>query len=63
MPLEELLSDGFAAERACLINPAAAAPKPVSPGTPDGNYGSCELVGVAAVGDDGGTLDDAPDYG
>ena len=32
VPLEGLLSDGFAAERACLINPAAAAVKPVPPG-------------------------------
>jgi gamma-glutamyltranspeptidase / glutathione hydrolase len=55
VPLEELLSDGFAAERACLINPAAAAVKPVPPGSPDGDYTSCELVGAATAGDESGT--------
>ncbi|MCC2333758.1 gamma-glutamyltransferase [Cellulomonas wangsupingiae] len=42
VPLDELLSDGFAAERACLIDPAAALPKPVAPGVPDGTYGPYE---------------------
>ncbi|WP_136519319.1 gamma-glutamyltransferase [Cellulomonas telluris] len=41
VPLDELLSDGFAAERACLIDPAAALPKPVGPGQPDGDYADC----------------------
>ena len=54
VPLEELLSDGFAAERACLINPALAADKPVAPGDPDGDY-ACELVGAASDVDEGGT--------
>ena len=48
VPLTELLSDGFAAERACLIDPAAALPKPVAPGSPDGTYEPC------APGDDPG---------
>ncbi|MEU8004383.1 gamma-glutamyltransferase [Catellatospora sp. NPDC049111] len=39
--LEQLLSDGFAKERACLINPAQALVKPVAPGEPDGSYGGC----------------------
>ncbi|GAA1421408.1 gamma-glutamyltransferase [Catellatospora coxensis] len=39
--LEQLLSDGFAKERACLINPAQALAKPVAPGEPDGSYGGC----------------------
>ncbi|MEV0459434.1 gamma-glutamyltransferase [Catellatospora methionotrophica] len=39
--LEQLLSDGFAKERACLINPAQALVKPVAPGEPDGAYGGC----------------------
>lgn len=39
--LNELLSDGFAKERACLINPAQALVKPVAPGEPDGSYGGC----------------------
>ena len=55
VPLEELLSDGFAAERACLIDPAAAAVKPVPPGNPDGDYAACELVGAASGVGDGGT--------
>lgn len=41
VPLAELLSDGFAAERACLIDPGRAAGKPVEPGTPDGSYAGC----------------------
>ncbi|GAA1750735.1 gamma-glutamyltransferase [Luedemannella helvata] len=39
--LNELLSDRFAAERACLIDPGGALPKPVAPGVPDGAYGGC----------------------
>jgi gamma-glutamyltranspeptidase/glutathione hydrolase len=38
VPLQELLSDGFAAERACEIDPERAAPKPVAAGEPDGRY-------------------------
>jgi gamma-glutamyltranspeptidase/glutathione hydrolase len=41
VPLRQLLSDGFAAERACLIDPARALAKPVPPGMPDGSYGGC----------------------
>jgi gamma-glutamyltranspeptidase/glutathione hydrolase len=40
VPLTELLSDGFAAERACAISSSAALPKPVAPGVPDGDYDS-----------------------
>ena len=47
VPLDELLSDGFAAERACLISPDAVLSKPVAPGSPDGSYESC---GEAAQG-------------
>ncbi|MBO9554443.1 gamma-glutamyltransferase [Cellulomonas sp.] len=50
VPLTELLSDGFAAERACLIGPTAAT-KPVAPGSPDGDYAACGAP--AAVGADG----------
>ncbi len=40
--LEELLSDGFAKERAACIDPAQALTKPVPAGVPDGSYGdSC----------------------
>lgn len=38
VPRRQLLSDGFAAERFCLIDPQAAAPKPVPAGSPDGSY-------------------------
>jgi gamma-glutamyltranspeptidase/glutathione hydrolase len=51
--LEELLTDSFAAERACQIDPAHALTKPVPPGSPDGSYGGCVT----------GTGGDAPDAG
>jgi gamma-glutamyltranspeptidase/glutathione hydrolase len=38
VPQRALLSDGFAAERSCAINPARAAVKPVPAGAPDGRY-------------------------
>ncbi len=41
VPLRELLSDGFAAERACLIKPGSVLPAPQAPGSPDGSYGGC----------------------
>jgi gamma-glutamyltranspeptidase/glutathione hydrolase len=40
VPLKELLSDGFAKERACLIGDRAIA-HPAAPGEPDGDYGPC----------------------
>jgi len=53
VPLAELLSDGFAAERACLIGPTAAT-KPVAPGSPDGDYAGCPTPADAgAEGSDG----------
>jgi gamma-glutamyltranspeptidase/glutathione hydrolase len=36
--LDQLLSQGFADERYCKINPAAAMAKPTAAGTPDGSY-------------------------
>jgi gamma-glutamyltranspeptidase / glutathione hydrolase len=48
VPLEQLLSQGFADERACLIGPRAAA-KPVPPGSPDGSYEPCAGQPAAAV--------------
>ncbi|TLW90411.1 gamma-glutamyltransferase [Saccharomonospora piscinae] len=38
VPVEELVSDEFAAERACELDPATAAAKPVAAGTADGDY-------------------------
>ncbi|MEO3813743.1 gamma-glutamyltransferase [Sphaerisporangium sp. B11E5] len=46
VPLRELLSDGFAKERACLIGPMAM-PNPAAPGVPDGDYPGCEVDGAA----------------
>jgi gamma-glutamyltranspeptidase/glutathione hydrolase len=47
VPLDDLLSDGFAAERACTVQPDRAAPKPVPAGVPDGEYGPCPAQGAA----------------
>ncbi|GAA4570429.1 gamma-glutamyltransferase [Planotetraspora kaengkrachanensis] len=40
VPLDGLLSNGFAKERACLIG-ATALPNPALPGSPDGSYSRC----------------------
>lgn len=49
VPQRELLSDRFAKQRACEIDPAAAAPGPVAPG--DVNRGGrCEQAGQATPG-------------
>ena len=54
VPLTELLSQGFADERGCLIGPSAAA-KPVPPGSPDGAYAPCAaaLAGANRSDDQG----------
>jgi gamma-glutamyltranspeptidase/glutathione hydrolase len=55
VPLAELLSQGFADERACLIEAEAAA-KPVPPGSPDGAYETCIAAAANAAvrgGDEG----------
>ncbi|MDL4817954.1 gamma-glutamyltransferase [Actinomadura opuntiae] len=46
VPLDELLSQGFARERACLIKPGEAATAPVAPGSPDGRYEPCVPSGT-----------------
>ncbi|MFB4299538.1 gamma-glutamyltransferase [Actinomadura sp. NTSP31] len=46
VPLDELLSQGFARERACLIKPDQAATAPVGPGSPDGAYQPCVPPGT-----------------
>jgi gamma-glutamyltranspeptidase/glutathione hydrolase len=48
--LDKLLTDGFAAERACKLDPTAAAAKPVAPGVPDGSYGGCAATTGGAFG-------------
>ncbi|HEX6579135.1 MAG TPA: gamma-glutamyltransferase [Jiangellaceae bacterium] len=47
--LRELLSQGFADERACEIT-ATAAVKPVPPGEPDGTYAPCDAAAQAVGG-------------
>jgi gamma-glutamyltranspeptidase/glutathione hydrolase len=41
VPLTQLLSDGYAKERSCLISPTTALTAPVAAGSPDGSYGTC----------------------
>ncbi|TDD34120.1 gamma-glutamyltransferase [Nonomuraea terrae] len=48
VPLDELLSDGFAKERACLIGDRAM-PHPAAPGSPDGSYRPCAEPGGTAT--------------
>jgi gamma-glutamyltranspeptidase/glutathione hydrolase len=50
VPLDRLLSTGFAAERACLIDPRHAASAPVPPGNPDGDYHECLVPSGSAGG-------------
>ncbi|MGW4475107.1 gamma-glutamyltransferase [Nonomuraea sp. NPDC004354] len=45
VPVSELLSPGYARERACLIGPAAM-PHPAAPGSPDGSYQPCQAPGA-----------------
>jgi gamma-glutamyltranspeptidase/glutathione hydrolase len=49
VPLRQLLSDGFAGERACLISPATALTKPTAPGVPDGSYVGCPTAGTGTA--------------
>lgn len=46
VPVDELLSRGFARERACLIDPDRAAAAPVAAGSPDGRYRPCAPAGT-----------------
>lgn len=41
VPTRELLSQGFADERACLFDARAAQPRPIPFGSPDGDYQPC----------------------
>jgi len=51
VPLAELLSDGFARERSCLVDPLHAATSPVAPGVPDGDYRGCPVpAGAGGAG-------------
>jgi gamma-glutamyltranspeptidase/glutathione hydrolase len=50
VPLDELLSQGFAEERACHIRLDEVLPKPVPPGVPDGEYNPCGAQAPPARG-------------
>ena len=56
VPLKELLSDGFAKERACLIGDRAMA-HPAAPGNPDGTYEACATPEGTATA----TTDEGPE--
>jgi len=45
VPVKELTSDAFAAERACQFDTAVALTRPIPYGTPDGSYTSCSTSG------------------
>jgi gamma-glutamyltranspeptidase / glutathione hydrolase len=47
--LDELLSQRFARERACLIDPTSVLTKPVAPGDLDGSHGRCPIAESASV--------------
>ena len=49
VPLAQLLSEEFAAERACAIDPGKAVVKPMNAGSPDGQYGPCPAESEATV--------------
>lgn len=49
VPQRQLLSDRFAAQRACKIDPAAAGTSPVAPGDPFGS-GGCQATGQVTPG-------------
>ncbi|MGY2084039.1 gamma-glutamyltransferase [Blastococcus sp. SYSU DS0539] len=51
VPLAELLSDGFARERACEIAPDAVLAKPTAAGNPDGEYAACPAPEGPTVGE------------
>jgi gamma-glutamyltranspeptidase/glutathione hydrolase len=51
VPLDQLLSDGFALQRACLIDPTKALISPVAPGDPNGSP-SCSAPVAAATRQD-----------
>jgi gamma-glutamyltranspeptidase / glutathione hydrolase len=50
VPLAQLLSQGFAGERACQVDPDAVLPKPAAPGVPDGDYAECGAPAAGPAG-------------
>jgi len=54
VPRQQLVSQGFARERACGFDPAKAQQRPIAFGNPDGAYGGCgTALGKAGQGNDG----------
>ncbi|NUO92728.1 MAG: gamma-glutamyltransferase, partial [Dermatophilaceae bacterium] len=54
VPVGQLTSTGFAAERACLFDPTKAySPRPIPPGVPDGSYTSCATATTSAQPSEG----------
>ena len=54
VPVAELTSTGFAAERSCIFDPTRAQPRPIAPGVPDGSYASsCPTATRSAQPDEG----------
>ncbi len=49
VPVAELISKGFAAERACGFSPDRAQARPIAPGVPDGSY-SCAAAAAQKAG-------------
>ena len=49
-PVGELISKGFAKERACGFDPAKAQARPIAFGSPDGDYGDCATPAPAKAG-------------
>ncbi|MEO3786181.1 gamma-glutamyltransferase [Actinocorallia sp. B10E7] len=47
VPLKELLSDSYAAERACLVSAGTALKAPVAAGSPDGSHQGCPAASGA----------------
>ena len=60
VPLDGLLSDGFAKERACLIG-ATAMPNPAAPGSPDGSYSGCAAASPPAASTAASTAGEKPE--
>ncbi|MFM6849063.1 MAG: gamma-glutamyltransferase [Terrabacter sp.] len=53
VPVGELTSTGFAAERACLFDPAKAQKRSIPPGVPDGSYNACATAPGSAQPSEG----------
>ena len=45
VPVKALTSQRFAQERACIFNWDKALPRPIAPGSPDGDYSRCSAAG------------------